>query len=104
MIEVPKTDMATSPVQSDLNRDKPAKKLGQPLLEEDFDRVIAEPDIAETNSAAPVATNSSNVSLVWTMKAFVGSIALAGLFGLLVGILVGILLGRSGAASSAGMP
>jgi hypothetical protein len=38
------------------------------------------------------------------MKAFLGSIALAGLFGLLVGILVGILLGRSGAAGSSGMP
>jgi hypothetical protein len=104
MIEVPKTDMATSPVQSGLNRDKPVKQQGQPLLEEDFDRVIAEPDTAETNTAASVATKSTNVTLVWSMKAFLGSIALAGLFGLLVGILVGILLGRSGAAGSSGMP
>ena len=104
MIEVPKTDMATSPVQSGLNRDKPVKQQGQPLLEEDFDRVIAEPDTAETNTAASVASKSTNVTLVWSMKAFLGWIALAGLFGLLVGILVGILLGRSGAAGSSGMP
>jgi hypothetical protein len=38
------------------------------------------------------------------MKAFIASIALSGLLGLLVGILVGILLGRSGATGSGGMP
>ncbi|MFZ4644844.1 MAG: hypothetical protein ACOYNP_03730 [Gemmataceae bacterium] len=106
MIEVPKTDMATSPVQGGLNRDKQVKQQGQPLLEEDFDRVIAEPDIPDPHSGTPPPRTAGpgQVLPVWSMKAFIASIALSGLLGLLVGILVGILLGRSGATGSGGMP
>lgn len=101
MIEVPKTDMATSPVQAGLNREKPEKRPGQPLLEEDFDKVIAEPDIPEH---PPIPTGTNLPTAFWSMKAYIGSVALAGVMGLLVGLLVGILLGRMGVTVSGGMP
>jgi len=93
MIEVPGVDMATVAGQEERKKSL-EKDHAQPLLEEDFDQVIAKGEEGETNKESQGQEPDHVQKVFPTSLRIIGILVFAGAVLFLSGLMFGLLLAR----------